>query len=118
MQAILLLNFPIRVLFHREHSGLSFHVPYFFAMKIAVLKFFGAAQRLQGANMADDEEIAVVQAKTTKDDPTFKSIPKYKRSQNVDYKVTSCINFVNLTRTLRIKNYEETCKRCNNGSVK
>jgi hypothetical protein len=68
--------------------------------------------------MAADEEIAVVQAKTTKDDPTFKSIPKYKRGQNVDYKVISCTKWVNLTRKSRIKNFEEICKRCNSGSVK
>jgi U3 small nucleolar RNA-associated protein 7 len=36
--------------------------------------------------MADDEDVAATAASVKKDDPTIKSLPKYKRGQNVDHK--------------------------------
>ena len=67
--------------------------------------------------MAEDKEEAVEPTTAAKDDSALRSVAKYKRGQNVDYKVDSSIRLTFLmSRKSKTRNFVEICKKCRNVS--
>jgi hypothetical protein len=69
--------------------------------------------------MAKDGEVAtVVQMASEKDEPALPSMAKYKRGQNVDYKVVNVyLENAKGNRKSKTRNFEETCKNCKTSSA-
>jgi len=69
--------------------------------------------------MAENQDTAMVDTRPEVPDPILKSIPKYKKGRNVDYRVLfPHFQWLIVGRKSKTKNFAATFKSCNRRSVK